>query len=214
MSQRQYAYEKIRDGITYGQLRPGERLIEKRLCEQFVVGRTPLREALSQLQIEGYLDFEPNKGVTITRIAPPELRNIYGVLAVLEGYATELATANLNSDDERQLEHFQNEMREASHEKDFKRWMDQNALFHDYLSRASGNSHLHKLIQDQRRRTYRHRLISTAIPDSIPAYFRSHEMILEAMFKGEGKTAGKLMQEHVLTVSDVMFDFMSKIQGL
>ncbi len=85
-SKREHAYHQIRNAITYGELKPGERLIENKLCEIFKLGRTPLREALSQLQIEGYLDFVPNKGLTVSRMSIQNVKEIYDVIAVLEGY--------------------------------------------------------------------------------------------------------------------------------
>ncbi len=211
MSQREYAYNKIRDSITYGELRPGERLIEERLCQSFEIGRTPLREALSQLQIEGYLDFIPNKGMTVTKISVSDLKEIYDLLAILEGYATELATTRLNADGRRRLESIHNELKRASAANDYKKWTDKNQMFHEYLARGSGNNHLYKLILSQRRRIYRYRLITSAIRDSIQQYFQSHEEILRAIGKGEKKRAGRLMQKHMFRVSGILAEFMIKM---
>ena len=120
MSKRQYAYNIIRNAITYGELKPGERLIEKRLCETFKLGRTPLREALSQLQAEGYLDFVPNKGVTISKISISSAEEIYNILAVLESYATKLATMNFSKENERELRSIHADLKKAWAKKNYK----------------------------------------------------------------------------------------------
>jgi len=214
MSQREYAYDNIRDSITYGELRPGERLTEERLCKLFEIGRTPLREALSQLQIEGYLDLIPNKGVTVTKISVSDLKEIYDILAILEGYATELATDNLNAEDKKQIGSLHKELKKASAANDYETWTDKNQIFHECLARCSGNNHLYKLILSQRRRIYRYRLITSAIRGSIQDYFQSHEEILDAICKGEKKRAGRLMQKHMFKVSEILVEFMTKIPAL
>lgn len=214
MPQREHAYHKIRDAISYGELKPGERLIEKRLCEIFNLGRTPLREALSQLQIEGYLDFIPRKGLTISKMSVNGVKEIYDVLAALEGYATKIATKYLNEKDMNELKLIQDNLKKALNLNDQKKWLDKNALFHDYLVKASGNNFLHTLINNLRSRIHRYRLISIAIPDSLEHYFRAHEEILMAISRKDGRRAGKVMQDHVLGVAKRLTDFMHRIPGL
>ena len=214
MSQREYAYQKIRNAISYGELKPGERLIEKRLCEIFNLGRTPLREALSQLQIEGYLDFVPRKGLTISRMSVDNVKEIYDVLAALEGYATKIATKYLNEKDMKELKLIQDHLKKALNLNDQNKWLDKNELFHDYLVKASRNTFLHTLINTLRSRIYRYRLISIALPDSLDGYFRAHEEILIAISRRDGGKAGKVMQDHVLCIAKKLTDFMHRIPGL
>jgi len=213
MPQREYAYNKIRNAITYGELQPGERLIEKKLCEIFKVGRTPLREALSQLQIEGYLDFIPNKGVTINRISISHVEEIYNILTILESYATELATKNIDKENERELRSIHNDLKRAWAKKDYKTWLDKNAEFHEYFIKATGNSSLNTLVKSLRNRIYRYRLIAMTIPDSVNEYFRSHEEILEAISKNDAKRAGKAMERHVSFVAKKLVEFLRQVPG-
>ncbi|MEI9476537.1 MAG: GntR family transcriptional regulator [Deltaproteobacteria bacterium] len=214
MPKREYAYQKIRNAITYGELKPGERLVEKRLCEMFKVGRTPLREALSQLQIEGYLDFTQNKGTTITRMSIQSVKEIYDTIALLEGYATELATKNLNTSDKKQLHLILNNLRKICNSNDHKKWLDENSVFHEYLVKASGNSLLHTLVASLRNRIYRYRLISLTIHDSLLHYCQAHEEILEAISKKDGKRAGKKMQRHVLGIAKQSVELLEKLPAL
>lgn len=214
MSQRQYAYQKIRDAITYGELNPGERLVEKRLCETFNVGRTPLREALSQLQIEGYLEFTPNKGTTITRMSVQSVKEIYDTIALMEGYATEEATKNLSKMEIEKLGEIQNSLRKICKSNDHKQWMEENAKFHEYLVKASMNSFIHALVVSLRNRIYRYRVISLTIPVSLISKYNAHEAILAAISKKDGKRAGKAMQRHVLDIADSLIEFLKRIPAL
>ncbi len=214
MSQRVYAYNTVRNAITYGELKPGERLIEKRLCEMFKVGRTPLREALRQLEIEKYLEFIPNKGVTITKISIENMEDIYNILAILEGYATEVATKYLTSGNIKKIETIQNDQKRAWAKKDYKKWLDKNADFHEYIVTASKNSFLTAIINNLRQRVYRYRLISITIPDSIEGYIKAHEEIIKAISKREPKRAGKAMQKHVVYAAKKLIDLLKELPGL
>ena len=214
MSQRVYAYNTVRNAITYGGLKPGERLVEKRLCEMFNVGRTPLREALRQLEIEGYLEFIHNKGVTITKISIENMEDIYNILAVLEGYATEVATTYLSSGDIKKIGSIQNDQKRAWAAKDYKKWLEKNADFHEYVVTASKNRFLKTIINNLRQRVYRYRLISITIPGSIEEYIQAHEDIIRAISKKESKRAGKAMQKHVVCAAKKMVDFLKGLPGL
>jgi DNA-binding GntR family transcriptional regulator len=214
MHQREHAYNTIRNAITYGELKPGERLIEKRLCEIFKLGRTPLREALSQLQIEGYLDFVPNKGLTISRISYKSAEEIYYVLARLESSAAELATTFLDRENEKELRLIQNELEEAWVAKNYKEWMNKNALFHEYFAKASGNDFLYKLIGSLRNRIYRYRVIAVTIPGSVNEYFQNHVEILDAVSRKEAKQTGDAMYRHVCLVGEKLVEFLKHVPWL
>ncbi len=213
MSQRLYAYNTVRNAITYGDLKPGERLVEKRLCEMFNVGRTPLREALRQLEVEGYLEFTPNKGVTISRISVEDVKSIYDLLAVLEGHATEVATTYLREDGLRKIESLQADQKRAWAAKDYKKWLDKNADFHRSIIEASRNSYLISIVDNLRHRVYRYRMISITIPDGIQEYIRCHDEIIHSISNGDPRRAGKAMQKHVMGFSKVLVDFLKKLPG-
>lgn len=78
--------EKLRELIATGHFRPGDRLVERELCEILDVGRTSVREALRQLEAEGLIQTEPHRGPTVTRITPDEARQLFKVRAMLEGF--------------------------------------------------------------------------------------------------------------------------------
>jgi DNA-binding GntR family transcriptional regulator len=213
MSQRLYAYNTLRNAITYGDLKPGERLVEKRLCEVYNVGRTPLREALRQLEVEGYLEFTPNKGGTISRISVEDVKNIYDLLAVLEGHATEVAATSLSEADLRKVESLQIDQKRAWAAKDYKKWLDKNADFHLSIIEASRNSYLISIVDNLRHRVYRYRRISIAIPEGIEEYIRCHDEIIHAISNGDAKRAGRAMQKHITSFSKVLIDFLKKLPG-
>ncbi len=214
MPKREDAYHKIRNAIAYGELKPGERIVEKRLSEVFDLGRTPVREALSQLQIEGYLDVIPHKGFTVAKMSLENVKEIYHSVAALEGYATKMATQYLNGPDLKKLTSIHNILQRASELNDSQKWLDGNIKFHEYLANASRNNFLHALINSVRNRVYRYRLISIAIANPFSSYFSAHEEILKAISNKNPEQAGKAMEDHVLDVGRKVVDFMKIVPGL
>ncbi len=214
MPKREDAYHKIRNAIAYGELKPGERIVEKRLSEVFDLGRTPVREALSQLQIEGYLDVIPHKGFTVAKLSLENVREIYDSIAALEGYATKMATQYLNGSDLKKLASIHSILKKASELNDPQKWLDANIEFHEYLVKGSRNSFLYTLINGVRNRVYRYRLISIAIADPFNSYFSAHEDILKAISEKNSDRAGKAMENHVLDVGRKIVDFMKIVPGL
>lgn len=214
MSQRE-VYQKIRNAITFGELKPGERLVESRICDIFHVGRTPLREALRQLQMEGYVDALSNKGAIVKRVSVRDVEEIYDILAMLEGYATEVATMYIGKAEKEKLESMQKEMKSIYKDirndlkkhtlmRSYNEWFEKNASFHSYFVKANGNLHLSEIINSLRDRTFRCRFVAISIPNQIEAYIRAHDEILKAVFKGRGKQAGEAMRRHVFNAKKIL----------
>ena len=78
--------EKLRELIATGHFKPGDRLVERELCEALEVGRTSVREALRQLEAEGLIRTEPHRGPVVTKVSPEEARQLYQLRALLEGF--------------------------------------------------------------------------------------------------------------------------------
>jgi DNA-binding GntR family transcriptional regulator len=90
-------YSKIIKSIIYGILSPGGKLSEIELAKKSSSSRTPIREALRRLQMEGYTTVSPNKGAYVSRLPPEEIEDIYNVISLLEGYVVELAAIKINN---------------------------------------------------------------------------------------------------------------------
>lgn len=214
LNQRQQAYETIRNAITFGELKPGARLIERDIMETFTVGRTPLREALRQLQMEDYVEVLPNRGAVISRISIRDIAEIYDVVSVLEGFATELAVKNLAPADRTELESLHNTLKQDGKRGEYRNWLIGNTNFHGYLVRLSNNHNLFTTVENLRKRIYRYRFIAITIPGHIEEYMRSHEQILNKIFKGDIEDAGSEMRKHVLHVKEVLVKFLQQYPAL
>ena len=91
-------YYKIRQGILNGAWKPGQALTELALTKMLGVSRTPVREALRQLELEGLIELRPNRGALVIGITPGDIEDIYEIRSLLERRATEKAAAHINSE--------------------------------------------------------------------------------------------------------------------
>jgi DNA-binding GntR family transcriptional regulator len=199
-------FEEIRDAVTFGHLKPGERLSEKRLCGEFRVSRTPLREALRKLQAQGYITLEANVGATVRKISLEEVEDIYDILSLLEPHAAMLAAAGRTKEDIRTLKHIFQGMNVQSAKDDYRVWVRKNDDFHNCIHMMSRRSVLSETIHYLRNRIYRFRILITG-REYVENYSLEHERILKAIISGEGKEAAKHMRKHLVNVRNnrVMF---------
>lgn len=91
--------EAIRSAIVAGRFQPGQRLIEKELCELLGVSRVSVREALRQLEAEGFIDTVPHRGPVVIQLTAKDVRNLYDVLSILEAQGAQLFTQNATDDE-------------------------------------------------------------------------------------------------------------------
>ena len=106
----QYVTEQLRKAILNGTLQRGDRLIQEEWAEKLNVSRMPIREALTQLQLEGLVDMVPNRGAVVTPITREDIEEIYQLRAFLEGLAAEMSLPYLTIEDKQQLEEILLEM--------------------------------------------------------------------------------------------------------
>ena len=210
-SLREKIYEKIRDDITFGKFAPGERLIEERLVDEFKASRSPIREALRQLESEGLITFERNKGITIARLSIKQVDEIYTLRWLLESYATRLTAEVFEKKDAPYLRGLQENLRAAVKNMDLKEWLHNNNLFHNFLSDNCGNSNLIQVLGNLKRRVYRYHYITVSIPGHFEAYLEHHEGMLQGCEKNDGEKAEKYMKLHLQTIKDVLINHLNEV---
>jgi len=212
---REYIYNKIREDIIYGRLRPGERLLESELTRNYQVSRTPVREAIRQLQSEGFVNVISNRGATVTKLSIQEVDEIYGIRAILEAYAVRLAVEKITKNDLNNLLKIQKKLEENASIKDYEGYIENNIKFHFFFPEISGNKNLLRTIQDLRRCVYRYQYITLTIPGSFDPWLKGHRKIIDALIKKDAELAAKNMENHLEDIRRVSIDFFKKFpQGL
>lgn len=214
MSLQEDIYNKLKKAIIRGELNPGEKLYEIEIAKKLNVSRTPVREAFRRLQVDGDLSFAPNKGVFVTKHPPQEIKEIYDIISVLEGYAVELAAQRITAKDLAVLKKYQKQLIKFSSEKKYHQYAEQNYKFHEYLTILSNNATLVKTISTLRSRVYRYRFISVTIPGYLEKYASEHESIMDALKMKDSSLAGKYMKAHVDFVKNILVSFLEEHQKI
>ncbi|WP_430334395.1 GntR family transcriptional regulator [Rhodococcus sp. ACT016] len=206
----QVAYSQIRQAIVEGRYRPGQRLIEQRIAEEFSLSRTPVREALRRLEAEGLVLSEPNRGAVVRTLSMADVSDLYGLRARLEAYAAELAAERIDPTTR--------ELLDAGIEA-FARALTLTP--EDAVERVravdTANSQIHRAIVAAAKHERLSRLLerTTDVPlvfQAFRQYDRAqtershlfHQLIRDAIVTGDGRRASALMHEHVLQGRDVL----------
>jgi DNA-binding GntR family transcriptional regulator len=208
ISLREKVYNKIRDDITHGKLSPGERLIEKDLTEEFHISRSPIREALRQLESEGLITFERYKGITVSKLSVKQVEEIYNLRWVLESYSARLSAEKATKNHVADLRKLHEKLTIVGKTFDLISWIELNTLFHDSLCQHCGNTNLVHILDMLRRRIHRYQLMAIGVPEHLNQFIAHHEEIVKACEKNDGRMAQKHMKIHVKYIRDVLIDHL------
>lgn len=134
-----HIYNHLKMGILDGQLQPGDRLLVMDIANTFSVSQAPVREALERLKQEGLIQSRPNKGSVVSDITTEEIRDVFAIRAMLEGYAVRESMPRMGESDYRQLEHIVQQMGKAVERKDRLGTLQLDMDFHGFFYGRCGN---------------------------------------------------------------------------
>lgn len=189
--------KQLRDEIISGVYKPRERLIEAELSKKYNVSRTPIREAIKQLELAGLIKVEPYHGAMIAEIDPEEIRDIYEVRCALEGTATYMATARMTPEVLILLEQSILKMEQYAKEKQNLLYTEENERFHWLIYNHCGNKVLIGLIHDLLGRTATFRHLSSRSTSNIKITVEDHKNLFNAIKAGDAAKAQALSAEHI-----------------
>jgi DNA-binding GntR family transcriptional regulator len=192
-----FTYKQLKEEIFNGHLKPGEKLVASKIAEDFGISIIPVREAFGQLKAEGYVTIVPHTGVYVAEINFDQLRKIYALRAVLEGYAVRLAASKLKSKD---LDHLSKIITKIDRTIESEKFTEIDMLnyhFHMSIYEASGNEYLVKLIDDLLEKTTRVRKMYGLMPERAVMSNHEHRRILEALEKKNVERAEQLVRLHL-----------------
>ena len=180
---REVVFENIRKAIIEGVLKPGERLMEIQLSEQLGVSRTPVREAIRMLELEGLVVMLPRKGAYVANISKKDLMDILEVRVGLEGLAAYCATDRMTKDHIKKLETISQELEEAVYKNDVGTMLAKDEEFHTLIFEATGNKRLISMMINIWETVYRFRLMYMSDYSSAVNIVDEHKKIIEAFKK-------------------------------
>lgn len=201
----------LREAIHSGQLPPGIRLIESELAEKMQIGRTPLREAIRQLQAEGLIKVVPNKGATVVTYSSNDIKEIYRICAVLEGMAASLAVENLTLSELDKIKTIQAKMETRELRAKRRKWCLTNKELHSVYLRCSQSPRLLGLIKQQISQLDRYWFILLSISGMMEQSISQHSEIIQAFEKGDPDLVRRLVEDHIFSVGFLLVAHLESI---
>ncbi len=186
--------DRLREAITSGSLRPGERLMQADLAERLGVSRMPVREALRTLEREGLVELKPYRGAVVADLSAHELREIYEIRIALESLAVRIGVPKFGDDDLAALEA---EMARMDDAKDSTTWLAANARFHELLYASSERTLLLSTIDNLRHKSDRFLALFATTRDRTAAAQQEHRAIFDRVRAGDADTAAELLAAHL-----------------
>lgn len=198
------ATDRLRDDILEGGFPPGERLIELQLTERYGVGRAAIRAALVELEVEGLVQREANRGATVRRISVAEAVEISEARGVLEGLVARLAAERATDADRDELRGLIDEMTEAVEHDDRLRYSKLNRTLHATVRSVARHRVADDLVANLRNRAAHHQFRLALVPGRAPESLAQHRAIVAAVTAGDPAAAEQAMRDHLASVVDVL----------
>ncbi|WP_143759303.1 GntR family transcriptional regulator [Sporosarcina newyorkensis] len=192
----QRAYHIMRLAIRDLVLFPGKTILEKEMADILQMSRTPVREALVRLETEGMVHLIPRRGFTVEPIEKNDLREIYEIAQIMEGFAVEKATDRIEDREIQQLELLIHKQEKAIEQKDLRLWSYLDDQFHHLIIEFAKNKRLNTIIDIHSDQLYRARLYTINKRPLPLQSITEHKAIISCMRAGEGSAARMVMQSH------------------
>lgn len=200
---RQQVFSTMREAIISGRFQPGQRLVEKDLCEMMGVSRPSVREALRHLESEGLVETIPNRGPVVTKLTRADAVGIYQVRGALEALAARLFAECAS---EQQIEHLVEAMEELA-----QAMVNQNVQgsivakdrFYEVLFEGAANPMIPTILRTMNGRITFLRRISLSSPKRWPATLREIRAVVAAIKKRDGDAAQRATLLHVAKAAEV-----------
>lgn len=194
---RDVVFNTLRQAILKGELEPGERLMEIQLAERLGVSRTPIREAIRKLELEGLVLMIPRKGAEVAKISARSLRDVLEVRRALEELAIELACQRMSEEDVGNLQKAQEDFKNAIAEGDAMKIAETDEHYHDVIYEGTQNAKLIQMLNNLREQMYRYRLEYIKDEDKRKILVLEHEKILKTVRERKVAEAKEAVREHI-----------------
>ena len=194
---RRKVHAYLREQILSGEIGPHERLIEAKIAKEIGTSRTPVREALHTLEMEGLLESIPRVGYKVNTISDKEVEEICEMRTAIETLAVRWAIEKAHNKLINNLRKNIAATEQRVAQGEVQAYVDLDAQFHEVIAGLSGSKRLLELAQALRRHMVRYRVQSIYVPDNVLRGINGHKAILSAIETGNLKTAAKAIKNHL-----------------
>ncbi len=194
---RELVFESLREAIIQGQLKPGARLMEMQLASELGVSRTPIRESIRKLELEGFVVMVPRKGAYVAGITDKDITAVFEVRAALEALAAGLACERITGEELEELERSVVHISELTEKTDLEALVQEDAVFHEILYRASRNKRLTQILTNLQEQIQRFRHTTLSRPGRTYQALEEHKQLVDAISERNIELAQKLAWDHI-----------------
>ena len=206
---RQRAYEHLKSAILSGRLDPGKRLAEEHLAKELGVSRTPVREALHKLELEGLIKPLETRGFVVSKDSREEIEELFDMRAILEGYGLRVISEKVSENLLKQLNGLIENGEDALRRKQLREVFKWNTQFHDTLHRmVSEKKRLHRLLVNVRKYVLRYREDTLQYPDGGRRALDGHHKIVMALRLKDPDLCERVMREHIQEAKEDAIQFL------
>ncbi|HHW31241.1 MAG TPA: GntR family transcriptional regulator [Clostridiaceae bacterium] len=194
---REVIFNTLKEAIIVGELKPGTRLMEVQLAEKMGVSRTPVREAIRKLELEGLVTMVPRKGAHVASLSPKDIVDVLEVRAALDGLAASLSSLKMKEDQIKELRQINKQFANFVAKENLQGSIKKDVEFHELIYRSSGNEKLMQIVSNLREQVQRFRVIYLKDYSSQKDIESEHEEIIEAIAKKDPEAALNAAKRHI-----------------
>jgi len=199
----------LEENILSGKLQSGYNLIETKLSEELGVSRTPIREAIRQLELEGLVKVIPNKGAVVLGVSIQDIKDIYAIRTLIEGLAARWAAEKITPEEIAQLQESVDLLEFYTNRNDMQHLQQFDSRFHEIIYDACKSRPLKHTLTNFHHFIKKARTFSFNTPGRAKKALEEHKAILKAIINRDADTAEKLACEHVKNAGENFIEHVS-----
>ncbi|WP_298843893.1 GntR family transcriptional regulator [uncultured Roseobacter sp.] len=204
---------RMREAIIDGHFAPGERLVERPLCDQLGVSRTVIRETIRFLEAEGLVEILPNRGPVVATLSWDQAQQIYDIRRQLEGSAAAACARNRNERIARDLTNALHVLEDTLHDTEWSRLLQATTRFYQIIFEAAGHTIAWEVVQRLNGRISRLRALTIAAKDRSRPGIEHMRSIHAAILSGSPEDARAAVEEHISDAGRTAQPFLDTQKG-
>ena len=194
---RDVVFNTLRQAILTGELKPGERLMELHLADRLGVSRTPVREAIRRLELEGLVTMIPRRGAEVARITEKSMSDVLEVRRTLDALCAELACDRITEEGLARLRKACDQFEQCVGTKDSRKIAQADVALHDIIVEATGNRRLVQMVHNLSEQMYRYRFEYIKDSSQHETLVKEHRIIYESIVNKDKDTAAAAAKLHI-----------------
>lgn len=209
---RDVVFNTLRQAILRGELKPGERLMEIALSKRLGVSRTPVREAIRMLELEGLVTMIPRKGAQVAQITEQDLNDVLEVRLGLEELAVRFACERITEEELKALEDAVQQFEQAMSEDDLTDLAEADVKFHEIIYNSTHNRRLVQIINNIREQMYRYRIEYLKDVESRKTLVKEHYAVWASLKNRDVESAQKHIGVHIRNQQEAILRSLARME--